>query len=397
MKNESFPINSLIEELNKTSFCFDDKTQLVMKWEKVYINEKAGISLRIKNDFFTADLEINDLHIIGISIDRLPDDYRESFLLQLGVVLEKIGFDAFFIRKDKTILPATKKAEMIYSFLEPILPYLNTYLGSNQVDIRFPYLLREVELVFDFQQSSIAFYYGEEKLEMVTSKEEANMFYSKWLKNAEMFDEMFDDIFSKCLLYDRAAFQFDDKKGHIHLFSNVLSIGCSYFVLGDMRLYFANCSSGHIKEQLEEKFEDVTKLKESIFTFVEKVIKKSKIKATLQNRVHNYSMKVFYQMLGYYDNCQNVFCSFEQVEKAKNYINTHHETYKLEKLNNIDMLLLQRRCVNNSYILPNNYMFEESIDKVFAFGEYVFILGDKGYDPMIWMITKEEFKKLMTV
>jgi len=397
MKNESFSINKLIEVLNETMFCFDEKKKLVMKWEKVYIDERVGISIRIKNDFFTVDLKISDQRIIGVSINSLPDDYHESFFLQLGEILEKIGFDAFFIRKDKTILPATKKAEMIYSFLEPIRPYLQTYLGSNKMDIRFPYLLREVDLMFDFQQSSVTFYYGEEKLETVTSKQEAVLFYSKWLKNAEVFDEMFDDIFAKCLMYDRAAFQFDDKKGHIHLFSNVLSIGCSYFVLGDAMLYFANCSSGHTKEHLEEKFEDVTKLKESIFTFVEKVMKKSKIKATLENRVHNYSMKLFYQMLGYYDNCQNVFCSFEQVEQARNYINTHHETYKLEKLNDIDMLLLQRKCVNNSYILPNNYMFEESIDKVFAFGEYIFILGDKGYDPMIWMITKEEFKKLMTV
>jgi hypothetical protein len=371
-----FPVEQFIEKLATVPFLLmeEKEARIIKDW---YVSgdfdaSKTYDDLYVKSSFGSFCLSINKERILRLSIHGFEE---KSFLLTLNSILDDFDYACFFTSRERIINPAGEKAKLIFSWIEPLLPYLKMSMPRNRPHIKFNFFRHELDVDFNYEEPSIVLYYGKDKIASFESNEAVQRFLEHWLEKHKVIKDIFDEALMLALRYDKAAFI---HRQSICVFSKDCHLGFSYYQLdGDFRYYTIH-SFGEGKFEMDTT--DTQELRNGVINYVEEFLKTNRIHAMLKGLNENFIFKILTDIAGYcFDFKDYIHTDSCSLIEVNNYISHHQGRYQLEKLSED-----QHQFIEIS-------IKTEKIKHMYTFGKYVFLnSNDKSNHPSFFIFQRVE-------
>lgn len=393
-----FPIDEFLKELNQTPFIVNEfgQTDIRNDWKVKYIGDtnNAYYELAVESSLFRISMDINVERVNSYNVFSGNESIHRHFKATFIKVLENINYDCFLKRKDgkgEILLGVNKKTKEMYSWIENLIPFMKIHMPRNRPHLEIPHLRHELDVKFNYDEKSVGIYYFREKITVIKSKEDAEIFRDLWLSRSKVITDIADDVLELCLKYDKAAFLIKNRTINIIFFSREMHLGFSYYMEDNKLYYFTTLFSNKLG-RYEETFTDVKKLKENVMNYMKQLIEKSRLEAAIGNKVNSFFYRLCFDIIGYSDDFEDYIFSNENIDEIKKYVDKNYSFYQLRKLEDMDMEKINEMFVDNDKIVKGKIIFEEEVNRIYEFGDYVFLYGDADeHYPSLLVLRKEEF------
>jgi len=390
-----FPVRSFLEELRKTAFPCDEEggTYLTKDWEKTYEEDmsKTYYHVSFGSPEIRLAFEINKERFFECYVFTENNTIRDNFETKLKEIFNAIGYHSIMKKKDGTFVPMTDLTSNVFSWITSWIPNLQVIGPRNNPTLKIPHLRRELYLDIDYDKRCIDIYYYKWRIETIHSKKEAEEFLDLWMSRSETFKDIAEEVLNLCKKEDPSAFLIFAKSFFVHFFSKEMHLGFSYYLEEGVLNYFVTMHSTELGRS-EQTYTDMEDLRYHVVGYMKKLIKTRRVKAAIQNKVNNYLYRLCYEILGYSEDVETIFCSFDGIEECKKYVREYYNKEKLLKLD-WDLTEINKKFARKVFKIFDieAIIFMDGVNEIYEFGKYLILHGDMDdHKPSILMIKKEE-------